>query len=103
MSDNILTAVLTFSLLAGGSAAIGSEMFETRQPARAAAPVVVMPQVNVIGQRASDVVTLPMVTITARRAEPAEVVTLPRVVVTGKREAMTVAVESRSVEAPRVE
>ena len=35
MSDNILTAVLTFSLLAGGTAAIGSEMFETRQPAKA--------------------------------------------------------------------
>ena len=27
MSDNILSAVLTFSLLAGGAAAIGSEMF----------------------------------------------------------------------------
>ena len=33
MSDNILSAVLTFSLLAGGTAAIGSEMFDTRQPA----------------------------------------------------------------------
>ena len=44
MSDNILTAVLTFSLLAGGSAAIGSEMFETRQAAKAATPVVVLPQ-----------------------------------------------------------
>jgi hypothetical protein len=34
MSDNILTAVLTFSLLAGGSAAIGSEMFGSRQSRR---------------------------------------------------------------------
>ena len=87
MSDNILSAVLTFSLLAGGTAAIGSEMFETRQPAKA--PVVVMP----------------MVTITAQRAtvEPAEVVTMPMVVVTGRREAVTVAVETRASELPSIQ
>ena len=84
MSDNILSAVLTFSLLAGGTAAIGSEMFETQQ-ARTAAPVVVMPEV----------------TITAQRAAP--VVTMPVVVVTGRREAVTVAVETRASETPRVE
>ena len=105
MSDNILTAVLTFSLLAGGTAAIGSEMFATRQAAQA--PIVVMPQVTVTAQRAApaEVVTLPQVTITARRAaaEPAEVVTLPTVVVTGRREPVTVAAETRASESPRVQ
>jgi hypothetical protein len=102
MSDNILSAVLTFSLLAGGTAAIGSEVFESRQVAQASTPVIVMPQVNVIAQRASEVVTLPEVTITAHR-QPADVVTLPTVVVTGKRDAVTVAVETRASEAPRIE
>ena len=105
MSDNILSAVLTFSLLAGGTAAIGSEMFETRQPAKA--PVVVMPMVTITAQRAApvEVVTLPEVTITAQRAaaEPAEVVTMPMVVVTGRREAVTVAVETRASELPSVQ
>ena len=102
MSDNILSAVLTFSLLAGGTAAIGSEVFESRHVAQASTPVIVMPQVNVIAQRASEVVTLPAVTITAHR-QPADVVTLPTVVVTGKRDAVTVAVETRASEAPRIE
>ena len=105
MSDNILSAVLTFSLLAGGTAAIGSEMFETRQRAQAA--VVVMPMVTITAQRAApvEVVTLPAVTITAQRAsfEPAEVVTMPMVVVTGRREAVTVAVETRASELPSIQ
>jgi len=105
MSDNILSAVLTFSLLAGGTAAIGSEMFETRQPAKA--PVVVMPMVTITAQRAApvEVVTLPQVTITAQRAtvESAEVVTMPMVVVTGRREAVTVAVETRASELPSIQ
>ncbi|MEO5882792.1 MAG: hypothetical protein ABIQ06_10295 [Caldimonas sp.] len=87
MSDNILTAVLTFSLLAGGTAAIGSEMFGSRKPAKAAAPVVVMPQVAV----------------TASRAVPGDIVTMPAVVVTGRREAVTVAVETRASETARIE
>ena len=106
MSDNILSAVLTFSLLAGGTAAIGSEMFETRQPAKAATPIVVMPLVTVTAQRATpvEVVTMPEVTITAQRdAEPNEVVTMPMVVVTGKREAVTVAAETRASETPRIQ
>ena len=106
MSDNILSAVLTFSLLAGGTAAIGSEMFETRQPAKAPTPIVVMPQVMITAQRAApvEIVTLPQVTITAQRsAGPAEVVTMPMVVVTGRREAVTVAVETRASETPRVQ
>jgi hypothetical protein len=105
MSDNILSAVLTFSLLAGGTAAIGSEMFDTRQPAKA--PVVVMPMVTITAQRAApvEVVTFPEVTITAQRAtvEPAEVVTMPMVVVTGRREAVTVAVETRASELPSIQ
>lgn len=72
MFDNILSAVLTFGLLASGTVAIGSEML---QPARAAAPVVVMPQV----------------TITAQRVESVAVVTMPTVTVTGRREAIAVA------------
>ena len=105
MSDNILSAVLTFSLLAAGTAAIGSEMFETRQPAKAATPIVVMPQVTVTAQRATpvEVVTMPEVTITAQRAEPNEVVTMPMVVVTGRREAVTVAAETRASETPRIQ
>jgi hypothetical protein len=106
MSDNILTAVLTFSLLAGGTAAIGTEMFGSRHVALASAPVVVLPQVTITAPRATSapVVTMPQVTITAQRAaDPAGVVTLPMVVVTGKREALTVAVETRASEAPRVE
>ena len=107
MPDNIFTAVLTFSLLAGGTAAIGTEMLESRHQADAArTPVVVMPQVTVTAQRvaAPVIVTLPQVTITAQRAaEPAAVVTLPMVVVTGKREALTVAAATRASEAPRIE
>jgi hypothetical protein len=103
MSDNLFTAVLTFSLLAGGTAAIGSEMFVTRHTPT---PIVVMPQVTVTAERAAPVgiVTLPLVTITAQRAaDPAEVVTMPMVVVTGRREAVTVAVETRASETPRVQ
>jgi hypothetical protein len=105
MSDNILTAVLTFSLLAGGSAAIGSEMFAGRQPAKAATPVVVLPQVTVTAQRvaATEIVTMPEVTITAQRVQPEDVVTMPLVVVTGRREAVTVAVDHRASETPHVE
>ena len=103
MSDNLFTAVLTFSLLAGGTAAIGSEMFGTRQ---APTPVVVMPRVTVTAERAApvEIVTMPLVTITAQRAaDPAEIVTMPMVVVTGRREAVTVAVETRASDTPRVQ
>jgi len=105
MSDNILTAVLTFSLLAGGTVAIGSEMFEARHVAHAATPVVVMPQVTITAPRATPpaIVTMPQVTITAQRAAEPALVTLPMVVVTGKREALTVSVETRASEAPRIE
>ena len=105
MSDNNLTAVLTFSLLAGGSAAIGSEMFGSRQVAKAATPVVVLPKVSVTAQRvgSAEIVTMPQVTITAQRAQPDDVVTMPTVLVTGRREAVTVAAETRASETPRVQ
>lgn len=69
MSDNILTAILTFSLLAGGTAAIGSEMFNTRHAAKTTPEVVTLPQVQVVAHRkvALDVVMLPAVTITGHR------------------------------------
>jgi hypothetical protein len=68
MTDNILSALLTFSLLAGGTAAIGSEMFNARTADKAAA-VVVMPEVTIVAKRlaAVAVVMLPEVTITGRR------------------------------------
>ncbi len=87
MSENILSAVLTFSLLAGGTAAIGSELVTPRHaPARTA--VVVLPPVHVVAQREAtpEVVTLPRVTIVARRQLPTEV-----------------AVETRASEATRIQ
>ena len=64
MSEHTLSAVLTFALLAGGAAAIGSEMFASRHAvaARATMQVVTMPEVTVIGQRAR------LVTSAGRRA-----------------------------------
>jgi len=83
MSDHILSAVLTFSLLAAGTAAIGSEMFGHRH--RAAEPTAVA--------------SLPAVTVTGHRTAVADAVTLPEVRVTGHRlTATAVAVATRNVE-----
>jgi hypothetical protein len=41
--------------------------------------------------------------VTAQRVAPAEVVTLPMVMVTGQRQPVTVAVETRASESPRVQ
>ena len=72
MTERIFTPLLAFMLLAGGTFAIGSELFRTQHPAGHAAEVasVQLPRVEVIGHRA-----------------PAEVATasLPRVEVTGHR------------------
>ncbi|MEP6740487.1 MAG: hypothetical protein ABJA61_08920 [Caldimonas sp.] len=88
MSKQTLSAILTFAVLAGGTAAIGSEMFGHR----AAAPV----------QMAR--VTLPGVTIIGHREVPMAEASLPTVMVIGHREALTeVAVETRASEARRVE
>ena len=68
MSDNILSAVLTFGLLASGTAAIGSEMFNThRAPVQEATKVVMLPAVTITGHRETQVVMLPAVTITGHR------------------------------------
>ncbi len=69
MTDNILAAVLTFSLLVAGTVAIGAEMFNDRQSTPAPARVVVMPAVMVVGQRTrTEIVVLPTVTVTGHRA-----------------------------------
>ena len=79
MSDNILSAVLTFGLMAAGTAAVGTEMFNGHH---AAAPMrsVTLAPVTVIGHRTTAV---------------ADAVTLPTVMVVGHRNAWTdVAVET---------
>jgi hypothetical protein len=58
MSEHTLSAVLTFALLAGGAAAIGSEVFGSRH---------VAPQATVHG------VTLPEVTITGQRPKAVKI------------------------------
>lgn len=80
MIDNILSAVLTFSLMAAGTVAVGSEL---------------------IGhpRGALQVATLPTVTVTGHRLAPIETVTLPTVFVSGCRHAATeVAVETSDAE-----
>ena len=73
MSDNLFSAVLTFSLLAAGTAAVGAEMMGTRPTAKATA-VCALPAVTVIGKRiAADAVTLPTVVVTGRRQAVTEV------------------------------
>ena len=79
MADNILSAVLTFSLMVAGSAAVGSELFASRH--------------------AVEVATLPAVTVTGHRGLPMAEVVLPTVTVTGCRHgATTVAIETSDVE-----
>lgn len=74
MSENILSAVLTFSLLVGGTAAIGSELLTPRH-APATSTVVVLPQVRVVARQEAppEVLRLPRVTVIARRQMPTEV------------------------------
>ena len=50
MSDNILSAVLTFSLMAAGTAAVGTEMFNGYHAAAPTRSVTLAP-VTVIGHR----------------------------------------------------
>lgn len=103
MTDNILSAVLTFSLLAAGTAAIGSEMVSSRHaaPQRASA-VVTLPTVTVVGHRQAaepKVVTLPTVTVVGHRQAVPDIVTLPTVVVTGHRLAPEAPASAVTVEA----
>jgi len=76
MSDNLFSAVLTFSLLAAGTIAVGSEMVAPRPGVTTAAAA-----------------TLPTVTVVGKRVAAADAVTLPTVVVTGRRPATAVAIE----------
>ena len=76
MSDNLFSAVLTFSLLAAGTIAVGSEMVAP-QPAT----------------KPTAVATLPTVTIVGKRVVTADVVTMPTVVVTGRRPVTAVAID----------
>ena len=106
-TENIFSAVLTLSMMAGGAVAFGTELGQTRAPATAA---VTMPTVTVVGHcgatsvAAAESVTLPTVTIVGRRTAPstvavAEQVTMPTVTVVGHRATPTdVAVETESVE-----
>ena len=100
-TENIFSAVLTFSLLAGGAVAFGSDATKVPQ-APAKASTATLPAVTVVGQRVAVAeVTLPTVTVIGHRVAPAAVaeVTLPTVTIVGRRVAPTaVAVETGSVE-----
>jgi len=69
MIDRIFAAALTFCVLAGGTLAIASAMFEdnSRLAAPTAAQVVHLPPVEVIGQRAQQ----PTTVAATERSEPA--------------------------------
>ena len=72
-TENLFSAVLTFSLLAGGAVAFGSELAGTK-PAPAPTLTASLPTVTVIGHRAQpDRVTMPTVTVIGRRDTPTRV------------------------------
>jgi len=74
VSDNILSAVLTLSLMAG-TAAIGAEMFNGHHAAAPTRSVTLAP-VTIIGHRATavaDAVTLPMAMVIGHREVRTEV------------------------------
>jgi hydrogenase maturation factor HypE len=75
MTENLFSAVLTFSLLAGGTIAVGSEMLAPQRVAAAPAAVATLPPVTVVGKRiaATDAVLLPTVVITGCRQARTEV------------------------------
>ena len=100
MTEHKFFAALTFCLLAGGTAAVGTELFAARAKAPAA-QVVTLPAVSVVGAHAAtpaEIVTMPEVTVTARR-EATAIVTLPQVQVTGRRPATRLA-ESQASDVP---
>ena len=75
MSEHIFSAVLTFSVLAAGTTAVGSEWLAPRQVAAHSAAAAALPPVTVIGKRiaAADSVTLPMVVVTGQRHRDTEI------------------------------
>jgi hypothetical protein len=101
MTENFLSAVLTFSVLAAGTVAIGSEMVAPSRPAATTAAVATLPPVQVVGKRSAAaapaaVATLPLVTIIGKSAAVATVATLPQVTVTGKRAAVAAATPTKA-------
>ena len=88
MSDNILSAVLTFSLMVGGTAAIGTEMLDGHHAAATPTKVLTLAPVTVIGHRAPAVV---------------EMVTLAPVTIIGHRKAWTEAAVANDAAAPKVQ
>ena len=75
-TENIFSAVLTLSLLAGGAVAFGSDAARTPQ-APAMVATATLPTVTVIGHRAAAATvakaTLPTVTVVGRRVAPTAV------------------------------
>ncbi|MGZ8259693.1 MAG: hypothetical protein ACXWUL_03970 [Caldimonas sp.] len=72
-AENLFSAVLTFSMLAGGTVAFGSDLLGTKT-APAATQTASLPTVTVIGHRAEpDQVTMPTVTVIGRRTMPTQV------------------------------
>ena len=51
MIDRLFSAALAFTLLAGGTAAIGSAMFESRPTTQREVHIVQLPRVEIVGQR----------------------------------------------------
>lgn len=87
-TENIFSAVLTLTLLAGGAVAFGSDATsKPTAPAKAeTTALVTLPTVTVIGRR-----------VAATTVGAAETVTLPTVTVVGRRAPTEVAVETHAV------
>ncbi len=87
-TENIFSAVLTLSLLAGGAVAFGSEVAsKSKAPAKAETAIVMLPAVTVVGHRGAP---------TAVAA--AEALMLPTVTVVGHRPITKVAAETETRE-----
>ena len=73
-NDNLFSAVVTFSLMAGATIAFGNDLVQSRH-APNARPVATLPTVTIVGKRiaATDRITLPTVTVIGRRVAPIEV------------------------------
>jgi hypothetical protein len=73
-TENIFSAVLTFSLVAGGTVAFGADLLHSER-APAAVATATLPQVTIVGHRvaSADRVTMPTVTVIGRRVAPTEV------------------------------
>ncbi|HEY2190268.1 MAG TPA: hypothetical protein VGH48_17055 [Caldimonas sp.] len=80
-NDNLFSAVVTFSLMAGATIAFGADLVQS-SPAPTAKQMATLPTVTVVGKRiaATDRITLPTVTVTGRRAALTEVAANTRTV-----------------------